>query len=112
MHDEDLCLQAVAEALVEGDCYSGRVRTRASAQTSGEFGSIEGCERSDFSIGAAFGNTGNSDADAVCSAPRCAVCCALSAISDHSHFSMFSMTVSMTDLIYVYITPCQHPYRC
>ena len=58
-------MQAIAEALLEGDCYSSSVATRIVAETSGDFGVIEGCERDDFSFGDASGSTSGSTAEGV-----------------------------------------------
>ena len=61
--------KAIAEALLEGNCYSTQVATRIVAETSGDFGVIEGCERDDFSFGDAFGSTSGSTAEGVRSPP-------------------------------------------
>ena len=58
-------MQAIAEALLEGDCYSSSVATRIVAETSGDFGVIEGCERDDFSSRDASGSTSGSTAEGV-----------------------------------------------
>ena len=61
--------KAIAEALLQGNCYSTKVATRIVAETSGDFGVIEGCERSDFSFGDAFGSTDGSTAEGVRCSP-------------------------------------------
>ena len=58
-------MQAIAEALLEGNCFSSNVATRIVAETSGDFGVIEGCERDDFSFGDAVGATDGSTAEGV-----------------------------------------------
>lgn len=56
-------VQAIAEALLVGECWSTSVAAEVFAETTGDFGVIEGCERDDFSIGDAFASTGGSTAE-------------------------------------------------
>ena len=58
-------MQAIAEALLEGGCFSANVATAITAETSAVFEVIEGCERDDFSFGDAFGSTSGSTAEGV-----------------------------------------------
>ena len=58
-------LQAIAQALLEGNCFSTTVATTITAETGAEFEVIEGCERGDFSSGDASGSTDGSTAEGV-----------------------------------------------
>ena len=58
-------LQAIAQALLEGNCFSSSVATTITAETGIEFEVIEGCERGDFSYGDASGSTDGSTAEGV-----------------------------------------------
>ena len=51
-------VQAIAEALLAGECFSSKVATEVFAEVTGDFGVIEGCERDDLSRG--DGNTDTS----------------------------------------------------
>ena len=78
-------VQAIAQALLEGDCFSANVATLVIAETSAIFEVVENCDRADFSIGDAFGDTSGSTAAGVrpppprlhaCSLDLCNACCA------------------------------------
>ena len=58
-------MQAIAQALLEGNCFSTTVATTITAETGAEFEVIEGCERGDFSSGDASGSTDGSTAEGV-----------------------------------------------
>ena len=58
-------LQAIAQALLEGNCFSTTVATTITAETGADFEVIEGCERGDFSSGDASGSTDGSTAEGV-----------------------------------------------
>ena len=60
-------MQAIAQALLEGDCFTTNVATAITAVTGAEFEVIEGCERGDFAAGDASGSTDGSTAEGVCS---------------------------------------------
>ena len=61
--------KAIAEAFLEGDCFSTEVATRVLAETSGDFGVIEGCKRDEIlfgdSIGSISGSISGSTAEGV-----------------------------------------------
>ena len=57
--------KAIAEAILEGDCYNTAIAARIVTETSGDFGVIEGCVRDDFSFGDASGATDGSTAEGV-----------------------------------------------
>ena len=63
------CMQAIAGALLGGECFSSDAAAAVAAATGGEFGVIEGCERDDFSFGDALGVTDGSSAEGVRSWP-------------------------------------------
>ena len=63
MADRTWLLQAFAEVLVKGECFSATVATNILAQTSSRFTVIEGCERDDFAIGNGSGSTDGSSAE-------------------------------------------------
>ena len=58
-------LQAIAEAFLEGDCFSTDVRTAIVAETGADFEIIEGCQRGDVAFGDASGSTDGSTAEGV-----------------------------------------------
>ena len=58
-------MQAIAQALLEGECFSTTVATTITAETGASFEVIEGCERGDFSSGDASGSTDGSTAEGV-----------------------------------------------
>ena len=62
-------MQAIAQALLEGECFSTTVATTITAETGASFEVIEGCERGDFSSGDASGSTDGSTAEGVCTPP-------------------------------------------
>ena len=59
------CVQAIAQALLEGNCFSTTVATSITAVTGADFEVIEGCERGDFAAGDASGSTDGSTAEGV-----------------------------------------------
>ena len=59
------CLQAWAESLIEVGCFNAKTAVKIMAEVSGDFGVIEGCERTDASSGDASGSTGGSTAEGV-----------------------------------------------
>ena len=64
-------MQAIAQALLEGECFSTTVATTITAETGASFEVIEGCERYDASAGDASGSTDGSTAEGVRSSPLC-----------------------------------------
>ena len=58
-------MQAIAEALLEGDCFNATVATFITAETQAIFEVVENCDRDDFSIGDAFASTDGSTAEGV-----------------------------------------------
>ena len=59
--------KAIAEALLEGNCFHADARTRILTETSSDVVVIDGCERDDFSFGDVFGSNDSSSAEGVCS---------------------------------------------
>lgn len=66
-----MSVQAIAAALVVGDCFSATVAAAIDAQTSAVFEVVQDCDRGDFSIGDAFASTDGSSAEGVRSRSRC-----------------------------------------
>jgi hypothetical protein len=58
-------MQAVAEALVNGGCYSSSAATSITAETGGDYTVVEGCQRGDSSSGDGSGSTDGSNAEGV-----------------------------------------------
>lgn len=57
-------VQAIAEALLAGECWNSSVAGDVFAETTGKFGVIEGCEVDDSSSGDAEASTEGSSATA------------------------------------------------
>lgn len=60
-----MAVQAIAAALVVGDCFSATVATAIDAQTSAVFEVVQDCKLADFSFGDAVASTLGSSAEAV-----------------------------------------------
>ena len=63
-HAALVVLQAVAEAFIEGDCFSTEVTTAIRAATGAAFDIVETCSQDSFAVGDAFASTAG-DAEGV-----------------------------------------------
>ena len=84
-------VQAIAAAVIKGDCYSSDAKTTVLAATGGDYGLIEGCHKDGYAHGYGKGSTKGSDTGGVRST-AVTTCQSLSRSSSNSqHFLGLSL---------------------